>query len=305
MDRLHQIKVFITVVDENGFVGAARKMRISPPAVTRAVNELERELGVRLLARTTRAVRVTEAGLRYASDCRRILGELVEADELASGMNSTPRGQLTVTAPMLFGRKFVAPVLAEYLGRYPEVDVASTFVDRVVNMLDEGFEVAVRIGQLPDSTFQAIQVGQVRRVIVASPDYLARRGAPVRPSDLLSHDIVSANAVTPTSEWTLMDQGTPSTVRLYPRLNTSTNDSAVAVVTGGFGVTRLLSYQVAEKLESGELVVVLENFEPPPLPVHVLHREGRQAPQRVRTFLDLAIERLRGNPALSGPGATP
>lgn len=302
MDRLHQLEVFIAVVDESGFVGAARKMRISPPAVTRAINELERDLGVRLLTRTTRAVRVTEAGLRYAADCRRILGELVEADEMASGLNSTPRGRLTLTAPVLFGRKFVAPVLAEYLALYPDVDVASTFVDRVVNMLDEGFEVAVRIGQLPDSSLQAIRVGQVRRVIVASPDYLARRGAPARPSDLLNHDIVSANAVTPTSEWTLMDQGASCTVRLHPRMSTSTNDSAVTVVANGFGMARLLSYQVAEKLESGELVVVLEAFEPPALPVHVLHREGRQATQRVRTFLDLAIERLRANVTLNRPG---
>lgn len=299
MDRFHLITVFTAVVDMSGFAGAARKLNISPPAVTRAINALESQLGVRLLMRTTRTVRVTDAGARYVQDCRRILGELAEADESVSGMHSAPRGRLTLTAPMLFGGKFVTPIVTEYLQRYPEVNASCLFLDRVVNMLDEGVDVAVRIGELPDSSMQAIEVGHVRRVICASPAYLARCGIPQTPDDLHAHTVVSANAVTPAPEWRLVDKGAPCIVKLQPRLTTSTNDAAVAAVTGGFGLTRLLSYQVAEHLRDGRLKTVLSDFEPPALPVHVVHREGRQASQRVRAFLDLAIERLRANSALN------
>ncbi|MBH2010781.1 MAG: LysR family transcriptional regulator [Xanthomonadaceae bacterium] len=299
MDHFHLITVFVAVVDTNGFAGAARKLKLSPPAVTRAINALERQLGVRLLTRTTRIVRVTEAGGRYAQDCRRILAELAEAGESASGTHSAPRGRLTLTAPVLFGSLFVTPIVTEYLQRFPEVNASCLFLDRVVNMLDEGVDVAVRIGELPDSSMQAIRVGQVRRVICASPGYLAQRGIPLAPDDLQAHSIVSANAVTPAPEWRLLDRGEPCVVKLQPRMTTSSNDAAVAAVAGGFGLTRLLSYQVAEHLRDGRLKTVLGEFEPAPLPVHVVHREGRNASQRVRAFLDLAIERLRASPALN------
>jgi DNA-binding transcriptional LysR family regulator len=299
MDRLHLIKVFVTVVETNGFAGAARKLNISPPAVTRAINELELELGVRLLMRTTRVVRVTDAGERYALDCRRILAELAEADESVSGMHHTPRGHLTVTAPVLFGSKFVTPIVADYLQRYPQVNATCLFLDRVVNLMDEGVDVAVRIGALQDSSMQAIRVGQVRRVICAAPAYLAQHGTPRTPADLQAHQIVSANAVTPAAEWRLVDQGAPCVVKVQARLTTTTNDSAVAAVVGGFGLTRLLSYQVAEHLRDGSLQAVLSEYEPTILPVHVLHREGRQGSQRVRALLDMAIESLRANPALN------
>lgn len=299
MDQFHLITVFVAVVDSNGFAGAARKLNISPPAVTRAINDLETRLGLRLLTRTTRIVRVTDAGARYVQDCRRILAELDEANESVSGMHSTARGRLTLTAPVLFGAKFVTPVVTEYLQRYTEVSAVCLFLDRVVNMLDEGVDVAVRIGELPDSSMQAIRVGQVRRVICASPAYLKNHGAPQTPADLQAHCIVSANAVTPSPEWKLMDKGVPCVVKLQPRLITTTNDAAVAAVSQGFGLTRLLSYQVADHLLEGSLNTVLTEFEPEPLPVHVVHREGRNAPHRVRAFLDLVIERLRANPALN------
>jgi DNA-binding transcriptional LysR family regulator len=299
MDRLHLINVFVAVVDTNGFAGAARKLNISPPAATRAINELESQLGVRLLTRTTRVVRVTDAGARYAQDCRRILTELAEADESVSGMHSAPRGRLTLTAPALFGAKFVTPIVTEYLQRYPEVSAACLFLDRVVNMLDEGVEVAIRIGELPDSSMQAVRVGRVRRVICAAPSYLAQHGIPQTPDDLAAHSIVSASGVTPTPEWRLVENGTPRIVKLQPRLTTTTNDSAVAAAVNGFGLTRLLSYQVAEHLSNGQLKTVLSEFEPAALPVHVVHREGRHASQRARAFLDLAITRLRADPALN------
>jgi DNA-binding transcriptional LysR family regulator len=266
---------------------------MSPPAVTRAINDLEAQLGLRLLTRTTRSVRVTDAGERYAQDCRRILAELQEADESVSGMHSAPRGRLSVTAPVLFGNLFVTPIVTEYLGRYPDVSASCLFLDRMVNLLDEGVDVAVRIGDLPDSSMQAIRVGQVRRVICASPDYLARQGIPTAPDDLQDHTIISSSSVTPNPEWKLMDQGQPRSIRLQARMITTTNDSAMHAALTGFGVTRLLSYQVAEHLRSGRLKTVLPDFEPAALPIHVVHREGRQAPQRVRAFLDLAIERLR------------
>lgn len=298
MDRFHLISTFVAVVDAQGFSGAARKQDMSPPAVTRAINELEAHLGLRLLTRTTRTVRLTDAGDRYVQDCRRILAELREADESVTGLHSAPKGRLSITAPVLFGGLYVTPIVTEYLGLYPEVSVSCLFLDRVVHLLDEGVDLAVRIGEPPDSTMQAVRVGQVRRVVCASPAYIERCGEPLKPDDLHAHTIISANSVTPNPDWKLLEDGELRTVRLQARLNTSTNDSAMAAALGGFGVTRLLSYQVAEHVAAGRLKIVLQACEPPPLPVHVVHREGRQAPQRVRAFLDLAIERMRTDPRL-------
>jgi DNA-binding transcriptional LysR family regulator len=299
VDRLHLINVFVAVVDAGGLAGAARKLNLSPPAVTRAINELEDHLRVRLLTRTTRVVRVTEDGARYADDCRRILAELAEADDAVSGKHGSPRGQLIVTAPALFGAKFVTPIVTEYLTRYPEVNASCWFLDRVVNMMDEGVDVAVRIGELPDSSMQAASVGHVRRVICASPAYLEQHGIPQTPDALAAHCIISASAVTPSAEWRLMENGEPHVVKLRARMITTTNDSAVAAAVSGFGVARLLSYQVADQLRNGQLKTVLTEFEPAALPVHLVHREGRHASKKARGFLDLALERLRANPALN------
>ena len=298
MDRLHLINVFVAVVDANGFAGAARKLKISPPAVTRAVNELEAHLGVRLLTRTTRVVRVTESGARYAEDCRHILAQLAEADAWVAGMQRTPRGQLTITAPVLFGAKFVAPIVTEYLQANPEVVASCWFLDRVVNMLEEGADVGVRIGDLPDSSMQAASVGRVRRIICAAPAYLDRCGVPQTPADLQAHVIISASAVTPTPEWRLAVNGEPRVVKLQPRMTTTSNDSALAAAVAGFGITRLLSYQVSEQVDDGRLVPLLAEFDLPSLPVHVVHREGQHASKKARAFIDLVVERLRANPAL-------
>lgn len=293
MDRLHLINVFVAVVDVGGFAGAARKLGISPPAVTRAIGELEAHLGARLLTRTTRVVRVTEAGARYVEDCRRILAELAEADESVSGLHGAPRGRLTVTAPVLFGALHVTPVVTEFLQRYPEVTASCWFLDRVVNLTDEGVDVAVRIGELPDSSLQAVRVGSVRRVICAAPSYLEAHGEPQQPEDLLGHTLISANAVTPAPEWRFKVDGETRAVRVVPRLLTTTNDSAIAAALSGFGLTRLMSYQVDELVRSGQLRRVLERFELAPLPVHLVHREGRHASHKARAFIDLALERLR------------
>lgn len=300
LDRLHLINVFVAVVDASGFAGAARKLGISPPAVTRAIAELEAHLGARLLTRTTRVVRVTEAGARYVEDCRRILAELAEADESVSGLHGAPRGRLTVTAPVLFGALHVTPVVTEFLQRYPEVSASCWFLDRVVNLTDEGVDVAVRIGDLPDSSLQAIRVGSVRRVICAATSYLALHGEPQAPEDLTAHTLISANAVTPAPEWRFKVGEELRTIKLAPRMLTTTNDSAIAAAVSGFGLTRMMSYQVDDLVKQGLLQRVLETFEQAPLPVHLVHREGRHASHKARAFIDLAIERLRER--LAPPG---
>jgi DNA-binding transcriptional LysR family regulator len=191
------------------------------------------------------------------------------------------------------------PILVSYLQQYPEVDAQCLFLDRVVNVVEEGIDVAVRIGELPDSSLQATRVGRVRRVLVAAPAYLAAHGVPQRPEDLAAHTIASASGVTPVSEWRFNDAGSTLVQRVQPRLRTTTNDSAIAAAVAGLGITRLLSYQVAAHVRSGVLRVVLEDFETAPLPVHVVHHEGRRATQKVRAFVDLAVERLRGDAALN------
>jgi DNA-binding transcriptional LysR family regulator len=299
LDRLHLLNAFVAVCDTNGFASGARKLGISPPAATRAINELEAHLGVRLLTRSTRVVRVTAAGARYADDCRLILAQLAEADESVTGTQITPRGHLTITAPVLFGAKFVAPIVTEYLQRHPVVVASCWFLDRVVNLLDEGADVGIRIGELPHSSMRAAAVGSVRRVVCAAPSYLEEHGVPRRPADLLAHTIVSSSAVIATSEWRFVDEGEIRVTKVSPRMSTTSNDSALAAALGGFGITRLLSYQVAEFLRDGRLTIVLGEFELPALPVHVVHREGQHASKKARVFIDLAVERLRANAALN------
>jgi len=299
MDRLQAMTTFVAVVDSGGFASAARKLNLSPPVVTRAVAELEERLGLRLLTRTTRVVRVTDAGVRFADDCRRILGDIEEAETAATGTHTAPRGTLTLTAPVLFGHLYVTPILVNYLQRFPEVDAQCLFLDRVVNVVEEGIDVAVRIGELPDSSLQATRVGRVRRVLVAAPAYLKAHGMPQRPEALADHTIVSASGVTPLPEWRFNDGGKPLLQRLHARMRSTSNDSAIAAAVAGLGVTRLLSYQVAAHLKTGALQIVLENFEAAPLPVHVVHHEGRRATQKVRSFIDLAVETLRADSALN------
>jgi len=298
MDRFHLMRTFVAVVDEQGFAGAARRLGISPPATTRAVAELEQRLGVRLLTRTTRTMRVTDAGERYVEDCRRILAEVEEAEESAGGVHRAPQGRLVVTAPALFGRMHVMPIVLDYLGKYPDVSVACWFVDRLVNLVDEGADVAVRIGELPDSSATAVRVGSVRRVLCASPSYLKRHGTPAEAADLQRHAIFGHNTLSPVSEWKLAAGSTAQRLRLRARLAVSTNDAAIAAAQSGFGLALLLSYQVAEPLRAGKLRAVLEGSFPETLPVHVVHREGRRAARKVRAFVDLAAERLRANTAI-------
>lgn len=298
MDRLQAMTIFLAVADAGGFAAAARKLGISPSVATRAVADLEQHLGARLLTRTTRVVRVTEAGASYAEDCRRLLAGVEDAEAAASGAHRSPRGQITLTSPVLFGRMYVTPVVTAFLARHPEVSVSCYFVDRLVNLVEEGVDVAIRIAELGDSSLQAVRVGRVRRVVCAAPAYLARHGTPQRPEDLAEHTLVVASGVQPSSEWRFRKGERAIPVKVRPRLTTTTNDSALAAALAGFGLTRLLSYQVAREVREGRLKIVLADFEPPPMPIHVLHREGRNAAQRVRLFLDAAVEALRADRSL-------
>jgi DNA-binding transcriptional LysR family regulator len=293
------MEIFVAVVDEGGFASAARKLNQPGPAVSRAVAELESRLGVRLLHRTTRVVRATEAGLRFAADCKRLLAGIEDAEEGASGTHQAPRGHLTVTAPVLFGSMYVTAIVTRFLSQHAEVTASCWFADRVVNMIEEGVDVAIRIGELPDSSLHAIPVGKVRRVICGSPEYLARVGLPLKPEELDAHTVIAATGVSSPSEWRLQKGAKLVTVGIRPRMTTTTNDSAAAAAVEGFGLVRLLSYQVAHKLVAGTLKTVLTDWEPAPLPVHVVHGEGRQASKKVRAFVDMAVEVLRQDPSLN------
>jgi DNA-binding transcriptional LysR family regulator len=299
MDRLHLMTVFVAVAEAESFSAAARRLSMSAPAVTRAVSMLEERLGVRLLTRTTRFVRATEAGLRYLDDARRIILEADQADEAARGLNATPRGRLMLTAPALFGRMFVMPVVIDYLRRYPETTVSAVLLDRVAHLVERGLDVGVRIGRLPDSSLQAIRVGRVRSLLCAAPEYLEQHGVPRSPEDLARHTLVAPTGLSPNQEWKFMRKETPFALRIQPRLTVTTNDGAIEAASGGLGIARLLSYQVTPLLESGRLQVVLEEYELPALPIHVIHREGRQAAAKVRSFVDMAVERLRADTSLN------
>jgi DNA-binding transcriptional LysR family regulator len=293
MDRFHSMNVFVAVAEEQGFASAARKLGMSPPAVTRAIASLEQRLGVKLLNRTTRHVRTTAAGERYLEDARRVLAEADAADQSVSGINAEPRGNLAITAPVMFGRMFVAPVIVEYLECYPETEISALFLDRNVNFLQEGIDVGLRIGELPDSSMRALRVGTVRQVVCASPAYLQRHGRPSRPEDLSSHTLISSSAVSDIPSWSFNTNQGPRSQRVKPRLTVTSNAAAVEAALRNFGITQLLSYQVAEQVAAGELEIILEEFETAPRPIHILHRQGPYASATARSFIDLIAARLR------------
>lgn len=297
MDRFHLMTVFVAVAEEASFAAAARRLSMSPPAVTRAVAFLEERLGVRLLTRTTRLVRPTDAGVRYLEDARRILLDADEADEAAAGINATPRGHLAATAPVMFGKIYVMPVITAYQLAFNETTVSALFVDRVVNLTEEGLDVGIRIGSLPDSSLRAIRVGLVRRVVCASPAYLKKFGSPKSPADLAGHRIIAATSVSAGSEWTFATGKDKIGVKLKPQILVNTNDGALQAAKDGFGLTRLISYQVANELTAGTIKTVLTEYEEASLPVHVIHREGRHRSAKVRSFVDLAVETFRSNKA--------
>jgi DNA-binding transcriptional LysR family regulator len=292
MDRLRAMSAFVAVAEAEGFAAAAKRVGMSPPAVTRAIAALEEHLGTPLFKRTTRVVRLSEAGIRFLADCKRILGEIEEAEASAAGAHAAPRGSVAVTAPAMFGRLFVAPLVTDFLVQYPQLLVRLLLVDRVVDLIEEGLDVAVRIAHLPDSSLTAVRVGSVRRVVCAAPAYLARHGTPGVPADLAHLEAVYFSFAQQ-QQWTFRVNGRPRIVRPAAHLVANTAEVAVTAAVAGHGVARLLSYQVEREVRSGALQIVLPEFEPPPIPVHVVHTEGRRAAARVRTFVDYAVGRLR------------
>ena len=299
MDRFQEMQIFLAVAEEQGFAAAARRMKISPPSVTRAIATMEARIGTQLLSRTTRSLHLSEAGQRYLDDCRRILAELTEAEEAAAGSFSIPWGHLTVTAPVLFGELFVAPILGEYLDQFAQVSINALLVDRVVNMTDEGVDVAVRIGHLQETGQQAIKVGEVRRVVCAAPAYLERHGRPLHPGQLREAKIVTSSSSQLVSEWQFMEGGQPLNVAVEPRLVVTANNAAINLARLGWGVTRVLSYQVASDVRAGALEIILQDFEPPALPIHVVFQNSARVPAKVNTFMDFLVSRLGQDAALN------
>lgn len=299
MDRIQTMSIFVAVAEEAGFAPAARRLGLSPPSITRAVSELEARLGVRLLHRTTRSVRLTETGERYLADCRRILTEIEEADRHAAGIHAAPQGMVTVSASALFGRLHVAPVLLGLLDQHPGISITTLFVDRIVHLIEEGVDVAVRIAELPDSSFSAIRVGAMRRVICASPGYLDEHGIPERPRDLVNHQTINSSHMALGGEWVFQNNGKNFGVKLNSRLTVNNADTAITAATADRGITRVLSYMIAPQLKSGALKILLEEYEMPAAPVHVLHKEAGQTSARVRAVVDYLAEQLRKEPVLT------
>lgn len=298
MDRLHAMQVFVAVARGEGFAAAARQMGLSPPAVTRAVAALEDHIGTRLFSRTTRNVALTEAGHRYLADVERILQELADAESAAQGQHASPRGLLTITAPVMFGRLYIMPILLDFLDQHPDVSGRLLLLDRVTNLLEEGMDLALRIGHLGDSSMAAIRVGAVRSVICASHGYLKRHGVPRHPADLDRHRVIVATGSLGSHEWRFGDDDR-LTIRIQPSLTCNSNAAVLHAVEQGWGVSRLLSYQVGPSVTAGRIRLVLEEFERNPLPVHLVHLEGRRASAKVRAFIDFAARRLRDDPVIN------
>lgn len=292
------MKIFVAVGEAQGFSAAAKRLGLSPPVVTRAVAALEEELGAQLLQRTTRIVRLTDAGARYLDDCRRLLAEIADVEESLSGERKELRGQLSVTASVMFGRLFVAPLLLEFLERHPKVNARMVLADRVLDLIEEGLDVGVRIARLADASFTAIRVGTVRNVIVASPAYLKKHGTPRTPADLAEHTAFAFSEDRAAPAWSFETGKHRTTVRPKARLLVNSSEVATQAALAGAGLTRALSYMVGTHVKSGNLRIILRDFEPDPIPIHVIHREGRNAAARIRALVDFTVEALRQNPLL-------
>jgi DNA-binding transcriptional LysR family regulator len=295
MDRIEAMRVFVAALDEGSLAGAGRRLGHSPAAVSRAIAFLEAHVGVQLLHRTTRSLRLSEAGERYAAACRRVLTDLEEADLLAAGEGTAPRGVLTITAPLVSGTQVLRPILDDFLEVQPAVRAKLFLLDRPVSLVDEGIDVALRIAHLPDSSLIAIRIGMVRRVVCASPSYLASRPPIFEPSDLSEHSIVAMTTFGQDS-WAFAPatpSGAPRHVAFTSRLVVNSVEAAVASAVAGHGLTMAFSYQVAEQVREGRLAIVLAHAELPPRPVHLITPEGRLAVPKVRAFVDFATPRLK------------
>jgi DNA-binding transcriptional LysR family regulator len=286
MDRIDAMSAFVAVADLQGFAPAARKLGLSPSGVTRLIAALEDRLGARLLQRTTRSVTLTDVGARYLERARRILADVEEAEVSAQAERTQPSGRLVVSAPIGFGRLHVSPIMSAYLKRYPEVSGELRLADRMVNLVEDGVDLAVRIGHLADSSLVARNVGDMRRIVVASKDYLKQRGEPKTPAEIAAHDTIQFGV----ADWHFVEDGREVRVACTPRFITNSADAAIWHAEQGGGLTRVMAYQAAEAIKAGRLKVVLAQFEQPPLPIHIVYPTSRLLSAKVRTFVDLVIE---------------
>jgi DNA-binding transcriptional LysR family regulator len=290
MDRIDAMQAFVAVADLQGFAPAARKLGLSPSGVTRLIAALEQHLGARLLQRTTRKVALTDVGARYLERAKRILADVEEAEGAAEGESTRPSGRLVVSAPVGFGRLHVSPVMSVYLARYPVVSGELRLSDRMINLVEDGVDLAIRIGHLADSSLVARQVGEMRRIVVASDGYLKARGEPKTPEAIASHQTIQFGATTAQPDWRFVKDGGEIRVACTPRFTTNSADAAIQYAEQDGGLTRVLAYQAAEAIKRGRLRVVLEKFEAPPLPIHIVYPTSRLLSAKVRTFIDLVIE---------------
>lgn len=299
MDRFDALRVFLAVTETGGFAAAARRLRRSPPAVTRSIAGLEAHLGAQLLSRTTRVVRLTETGQVFAAQARRILEELDDAEAAAAGAHRALSGTLRITASVMFGQRYVAPALLDFLERHPALSASLSLVDRVVDLAQEGVDLAVRLAPSPPLSAIATRVGQVRRVVCASPGYLRRHGRPQQVSDLAAHRLVAFHAALGEPDWSFWTEGKRRVHKPHAALVVNSTEVVLAAALQGRAVGRLLSYMVAPHVRAKRLALVLEEHEPPPLPVYVIGREGRRAVPRVKVVADFLSQRLR---AVLAPG---
>jgi DNA-binding transcriptional LysR family regulator len=291
MDKLRAMTGFVRIVDKGSLTAAAADLGVSLPAMVRSLAALERELGATLLNRTTRRLHLTDEGRQYLEHCRAILGHVQEAEATLHSRRAAPRGRLAVTASALFGRRYVGPIVADFVRHHPEVAPELLFVDRVVNLVEEGLDAALRIGHLGDSSLAAIPVGRVRRVVCASPAYLRSRGTPRKPQDLREHRCVRFTGLAPRAEWTFRSK--PRKVSFASAVTCNLADTAIEACADGLGLGSFLSYMVAPLMREGRLRYVLEEFEADPLPVHFLYPHSRILSPTVRAFADLCVAKLR------------
>jgi DNA-binding transcriptional LysR family regulator len=290
MDRLESMSVFVAVASLGSFSAASRQLRMPLPTVSRKVSDLESHLKAKLFVRSTRKLTLTEVGHSYLLACKRVLDDVDEAERGASGQYNAPRGELGVTAPIVFGRLHVLPVVTEFLETHPQVDVRMVLSDRALNLMDDHLDLAVRIGSLPDSSLVAAQIGRIRNVVCASPAYLNQHGTPKLPEDLAAHACVTFTGVAETDLWSF---GADLRIRVRSRLAVNTAESAIDAAIASVGLTRVLSYQVADAVKAGKLVVVLKKFEAQPLPASLVYVQERRLTAKLRAFLDFATPRLR------------
>lgn len=296
MDRLESMSVFASVIGHGSFSAASRALRMPLPSVSRKVAELETQLGTKLLIRSTRKLTLTEAGENYLQACKRILEDVAEAERAASGQYRAPRGELVITAPVVFGRLHIVPAIAEFLRAHADVDVRLVLTDRALNLIDDKVDVAVRIGKLRVSHLVAVNVGQTQDVVCGTPAYLREHGAPRTPQQLASHQCITFDGLAGES-WTFRG-GRAVSVR--SRLIVNTAEAAIDGALAGLGLTRVLSYQVAEAVKTGKLATVLKRYEPPASPVNLLYLQEKRVTAKVRAFIDFAVPKLRAHPLGTG-----